>query len=182
MTSNYRKPISAAERLAITLRFLVTGDTYQTIAFSFRTHKATVSIIVPEVCKAIWEILQPQYMPRPTKEMWLQITEGFFRQWNFPNCIGSIDGKHVSLQAPANSGSLYFNYKRTFSVVLMALVDANYKFVYVDVCAYGKQSDGNVFSNCSLYKAICTDYLEPDEQLKMLLVFCHQNLEFFVDH
>ncbi|XP_078481877.1 uncharacterized protein LOC101243083 [Ciona intestinalis] len=67
MTTNYRKPISAAERLAITLRFLVTGDTYQTIAFSFRTHKSTVSIIVPEVCKAIWEILQPQYMPRPTK-------------------------------------------------------------------------------------------------------------------
>nr|CAB3263117.1 uncharacterized protein LOC101243083 [Phallusia mammillata] len=163
VTTNYRKPISEAERLAITLRFLVTGDSYQTIAFSFRTHKSTVSKIIPEVCKAIWKTLQPEHMPTPTKVMWQEIVEDFYKHWNFPNCIGSIDGKHVSLQAPANSDSLYFNYKRTFSIILMALVDANYKFIYVDVGAYGKQSDGNVFSNYSLYKALNADDLNVPE-------------------
>jgi hypothetical protein len=56
----------------------------------------------------------------------------FYSIWQFPNCIGATDGKHTEIQAVHNSGSL-FNYKKAFSVVLLALVDANYKFVIIDV-------------------------------------------------
>jgi hypothetical protein len=46
--------------------------------------------------------------------------------WNFPHSMGAIDGKHVVLQCPRKSASEYFNYKNAFSIVLFALVDANY--------------------------------------------------------
>lgn len=63
-----------------------------------------------------------------------------------------MDGKHVVLQAPFNSGSEYFNYKGNFSIVLFALVDSNYNFIYVNAGCQGRISDGGVFKNCELYK------------------------------
>nr|CAI5840915.1 unnamed protein product [Callosobruchus analis] len=93
-------------------------------------------------------------MPSPTEEIWKTVEKNFCELWNFPNCIGAIDGKHVVIEAPANSGSLYFNYKKTFSVVLLALVDANYRFISVDVGAYGKNSDGGIFASSNMGKAL----------------------------
>ena len=56
-----------------------------------------------------------------------------------------MDGKHVMMQAPAHSESMYFNYKQQYSLVLLAVVDDQYNFVMVDVGAQGKHSDGSVF-------------------------------------
>ena len=79
--------------------------------------------------------------------------------------MGALDVKHVVVQAPAKSGSLYFNYKGTFSLNLMALVDANYKFTYIDIGDYGSNADGSVFKNCEFGKAFLNDDLDvPDPQ------------------
>lgn len=78
----------------------------------------------------------------------------FALKWQFPHCFGAIDGKHITMVAPQNCGSLYFNYKNTHSIVLMGVADANYKLIYVDVGCNGRISDGGVFSNCSLHDAL----------------------------
>ena len=92
-------------------------------------------------------------MPSSANE-WKSIASEFESQWNYPHCIGAVDGKHVIIKSPSNSGSLYYNYKSTFSIVLMALVDAHYKFIYVDIGAYGKQSDAGIFAHSKLGTAL----------------------------
>lgn len=65
-----------------------------------------------------------------------------------------MDGKHIMIQAPNLSGSEFYNYKNSFSIVLFALVDANYNFIYVDLGCQGRISDGGVFKNTTLYKKL----------------------------
>jgi len=91
-----------------------------------------------------------------TAEEWLKGSEIFYKHWNFPHCVGALDGKYIVMQAPANSDSYYYNYKGTFCIVLPAVVDAEYKFLYVDVGCNGRVSDREIFNRCSLYHALET--------------------------
>ena len=67
--------------------------------------KTIVSRIVPETCSALWNVLQPEVLPEPDELMWKKTSLDFEKLWQFPHCVGAIDGKHVQIQAPKNSGS-----------------------------------------------------------------------------
>ena len=68
-----------------------------------------------------------------------------------PHAVGALDGKHIAVKKPKKSDSEYFNYKGYFSLVLLALVDADYKFLWVNVGPSGSSSDAQIF-NCSKLK------------------------------
>ena len=116
--------------------FLASRDSYGGLGARFQIATSTVSQIIPEVCDAIWEALSPTEMAPPTLKKWQEIENGFGKRWNFPNCVGAIDSKHVVIQNPAKGGSLYHNYKGTFSLNLMALVDHEYRFTFVEIGDY----------------------------------------------
>ncbi|XP_045510774.1 protein ALP1-like [Colias croceus] len=150
----WRKAIPPKVRLAVTLRFLATGDTYKSLHFLFKISSQIISKIVPEVCKAIVIVLQDEVKWPTTAEQWQQIASQFQERWQFPHCLGSIDGKHVRMQSPIHSGSDYYNYKQYFSIVLLAVVDSNYNFMFANVGCQGRISDGGVFNNSALMEKI----------------------------
>ena len=115
------------------MRYLATGDAFSTISMSYRIGETTISKIVSETTNAIWEVMMEKGFLRVplNSQEWQQISNGFEKLWNFPNSLGCIDGKHVIMQAPAKSGSLFFNYKKTFSIVLLAVCNENYRFTMV---------------------------------------------------
>ena len=78
------------------------------------------------------------------------MADSFSRRWNFHHACGAIDGKHIAIKKPKRSGSAYYNYKGFFSIVLLGLVDADYKFLWVNVGAEGAASDAGVFNQSSL--------------------------------
>ncbi|XP_019218414.1 protein ANTAGONIST OF LIKE HETEROCHROMATIN PROTEIN 1-like [Oreochromis niloticus] len=142
LDTNYRRSIPPAERLSICLRFLATGDSFRTIAFSFRVGVSTVSQIIPQVATAIWDCLVDDFMAVPSLGDWQSIAEEFQERWHFPLCCGALDGKHVQTKAPPNSGSMFYNYKGTFFIVLLAVVDARYRFRVIDVGGTGGPATG----------------------------------------
>jgi len=92
-----RSPISASTRLEICLRYLASGDSMSSISFAFRVGLNTVSKIVSETCESIWNVLKDRVFPEITEDLWREKANEFETQWNFPNCIGAIDGRHMTI-------------------------------------------------------------------------------------
>jgi hypothetical protein len=91
-----------------------------------------------------------------SEEEWMQIERDFEQSWNFPHCCGALDGKHVNIIPPPHSGSYFYNYKGAHSILMLALVNANYEFIMVHVGTNGRVSDGGVIENTEFHrKLIC---------------------------
>ena len=100
-----REPTSPAQRLVITLRYLATGYSRQSQSYNFRVGKSTVCNIIRDTCKGLLLALNERYLSAPkTKNDWKRIANDFEIEWNFPNCIGALDGKHVAMDCPKNHG------------------------------------------------------------------------------
>ena len=83
-------------------------------------------------------------------EGWRAISDKFLQKWNFPHTCGALNGKHIACKRPPKSGSQYFNYKGFYSVVLMALVDADYKFFWPDLGSSGSASDALIYNDSEI--------------------------------
>ena len=105
-------------------------------------------------------------MPSNERE-WLSVSMQYENMWNFPNCIGAIDGKHVVIQAPKCAGSSHFNYKGAHSIALIAVCDAHYRFIMIDVGDAGRHSNDGVLSNSNFGRALQDNSLPrpPDRPL-----------------
>ncbi|XP_025264309.1 uncharacterized protein LOC112637866 [Camponotus floridanus] len=90
------------------------------ISFAFRNAHNTVSKIVSETCDVIWNSFKDEVFLQPSTVNWQNIAENF-EIFVSSTTIGVIDGKHVVIQMPPNSGSTYYNYKGQHSLVLLGI-------------------------------------------------------------
>ena len=146
-----RDPMSPGVKLAVTLRHLATGDNYTTLQYAVRVASQTFEKFVPEVCDTITRVYQDQVMRYSTLlEDWL-LAESVFRwRWNFPHALGPLDGRHIPIRCPQRGGSLFGNCKGFHSIALLALLNGDYKFLWVDIGAAGSTSDAQIFKHTNL--------------------------------
>ncbi len=175
----YWKTLQPGLMVAITLRYLATGDSYHSLIYNFRVAHNTISSIVKDVCQAIIDEYAREVIAAPTTEAkWLQIADLFSSRWNFHNCLGAMDGKPIAIRCPKGVVSLYFNYKKFHFIVLMALVDADYKFIWIDVGANGSASDAQIFNSselCECIESVTLGYLLMF-LYPMMIDPCHSSL------
>ncbi|XP_049515850.1 uncharacterized protein LOC125941995 [Dermacentor silvarum] len=159
------------------VRFLAAGETLRSSSFNFLAGRSTACTIIAEVCQAIWDILGPLYVKCPSSAVqWLKVTQEFEKKWKLPHCIGTFDGKHVVIECPAKSGTLNRNYKSSFSKSLLAISDASYRFLYVEIGHFGSESDGGVFARNKFQELIVANQLGIPEDSEMGSV---GNMPFF---
>jgi hypothetical protein len=87
----YHMLLSAFRRLA-------SGDSISSMGFSFQMHKSTARLAFYETCAAIWEALREEFVKVPTEDQWRTIADEFNEFWQFPRCLGALDGKHITIQ------------------------------------------------------------------------------------
>ncbi|CAK1597954.1 unnamed protein product [Parnassius mnemosyne] len=168
--TDWRDAIPIKIRLAVTLRYLATGDSYKSLHHLFKISSQIISKIIPEVCSALNEVLKDLVKIPTTEDEWLSKAEGF----SFPNCIGTLDGKHIMIVPPPHTASEYFNYKGHFSIVILALVDSDYCFMFVDIGCPGRISDGGVYNQSVLRQKIETNSINlppPNSNTNLPYVF-----------
>ena len=162
--TNFQKAIPPAQRLMLTLRFFASGDSQISLTYLFRMGKKTVSRIISETSEALYEVLSKMHLNAPKNSEEFQriskISEEFQELWRFPHVIGAIDGKHIRIQAPNKSGTLFHNYKGFFSLQLLAVCDSKYNFTFIDVGQYGSNNDCSVLANSTISYAIESDALD----------------------
>ena len=149
-----------ALRLAICLYRLGRGTYYHTISELCGLGVSTCATITREVCEAIVEVLWEEsvnkYMPHSEEEFRNKVV-GMEEMWQFPCCWSAIDGCHIPLKCPPGgleSCKEYHNFKNFYSIVLMALVDSHYRFVW-GTCGYpGNSHDSIIFKSTELWSNI----------------------------
>ncbi|KAJ8685513.1 hypothetical protein QAD02_021306 [Eretmocerus hayati] len=155
-------------RLAAVLSYLVHSSSARKTAWSFYIGESTMYKLIPEVCKAIHLGLKDHYLKFPsTNEEWLEISNGFLYIFDFPNCIGALDGKHFRMKRPPHSGSWFWNFKKFYSIVLMAVCDAKRVFKWRLSLSTGSSNETTTFRSTNLGRALdgndipIIDYTQP---------------------
>jgi len=140
-------------------RYLARGNSFISLHYEYLLGVTTVREIVRDTCDAIWECLKPAYMSARDKNDWIRTVNELYERTNFPNCIGAVDGRHIRIRKPNESGSQFSNYKNFFSAVLVAVADADCCFISVEVGACRSSIDSNVFKNSTFGKLLDSNKL-----------------------
>ena len=70
-------------KLVITLRYIVTGDSYKSLMCGFRVESDTICVVVREVCEAI--------IAKYAEEEWRRIAKEFGTTWQFHHAVGGLE-------------------------------------------------------------------------------------------
>lgn len=153
-------PVSPELRLAIFLYRCGRGDYLYSIAEMTGLGVSTICCIASEVANAIvetlWESEVTTYMPKSEIEFYQKISE-MEQMWQFPCCWGAIDGCHIPIKCPPGgpkSCKEYHNFKNFYSIVVMAMVDAKYRFTWGSCGFPGNSHDSVILQSTNLWEQI----------------------------
>ena len=163
--------ISLEKRVAIALWCLATPTEYKTIGHLFGVARSSVCEVVHEVCAAIVQQLLKVYIKFPEGEELDPVVLGFKRKIAIRQCVGTIDGSHIPICGPAGNQTDFYNRKCWYSVV-QGLVDANYRFLDINIGWSGSIHDARILPTLHcMTKFVMRIYCQTRPNSFMVLVY-----------
>jgi hypothetical protein len=160
--------LTVKRQVAMSLNRLATGHSAFAISELFGVSEATVSLTTRKFCRAVWRTLRPQHLSWPsTHEEMQAVIQGFKQKRGLPNCCGAIDCSHFVLELPNNAGATcWFDRDHNYSMKMQAVVDANGRFLNINVGWPESVNDTRVLRNSELYQKVLEgDWLAGPSEL-----------------
>lgn len=158
--TSMRKAIALEKRVAIGLYRLATSAEERTVANLFGVSPASVNMIFREFCAVIVNNLEAQLVCFPKLHELQEHMRQFAAVCGFPQGVGALDGCHIEVCPPKEEAADYFNYKGWYSIILLAVVDHKYKFLYTNSGSPGKNNDSAVFQTSRLPRILDSDLFQ----------------------
>ncbi|CAF2068136.1 unnamed protein product [Rotaria magnacalcarata] len=153
-----RSAIPVEKRICCALYNLGSESELRTIGHLFGIGKSTAGEILHEFCATVVDSFFYRLVKFPvTNEEIKRTVDGFLNKFDYPMCLGALDGTHISIKPPQGLELDYYNYKKFHSIIMLATVDSNLLFTYVNVGAPGRCNDAYVYSKCQLYDVVQGD-------------------------
>ncbi|KAH7945967.1 hypothetical protein HPB49_018282 [Dermacentor silvarum] len=158
--TNMRLAVAVDKRVAIGLYRLRSTAEDATIAHLFGVGRSTVNVAYREFFAAVIKVLEPRWLRMVRREEMPEHIRKFYAVSGFPQAIGALDGCHIAISPPAEHATDYYNYKGWHSIILLALVDHQYLFKYINVGSPGRCHDAYVYGRSELHNLVASDFFK----------------------
>ncbi|CAF2774815.1 unnamed protein product [Rotaria sp. Silwood2] len=153
--TNYRAAIPVQKRIACALYILGSTCELRTVSNLLGIGINTAGVLLHEFCDVMIDLFLHKLIKFPTTDVEIRETiQGFFTKFDYPSCLGSLDGTHIQIKPPLGAEPDYYNYKKYHSVIMLATVNSDLLFTYINVGAPGRCNDSSVYSRCTLYDVV----------------------------
>ncbi|XP_020798836.1 uncharacterized protein LOC110176734 [Drosophila serrata] len=154
-----KKSFSAEERLAITLKYLATGEVHSCRNYCFRASKFVINEMIANICLGFYEHLNDQYVTLPkTDDQWRSAAEEMERKHNLPHCVGNLFMRSIQLQGSgsgaASSGAAGGDDRKRATVIFTGIVDADNNFQYATVERAASSRPNDIYNQTTAVELI----------------------------
>ncbi|XP_077301295.1 uncharacterized protein LOC143921779 [Arctopsyche grandis] len=143
-----RNSLPSRLKLQVALSYLVEGSSFRVLENTFHVVRCSVSAFLPEVYQAIYHVLREHIKIPTTESEWTDVSKDYNTVWNFPNCCGVLAAKHI--KGPQNS----YQTNNSRNVLLLAIVDAKYNFLFIDINKNEGIDDISLFTKSNINKIL----------------------------
>ena len=126
-----RKAVEVEKKVGLFLYFIASTASYRTLSNLLGLPRGFVYICIRKVAAALLRKLKPKYLSIAKGDELARMIANYKEKWGFSMCAEAIDGIHIPVSTPQQNHASYNNRKSHHSIVMQALADSNYLFLFL---------------------------------------------------